>query len=260
VSTSSSLASSRPLAERLLAVMDQKNHWAYPHLTLPGLSRPQLLEHFRHEYLVYVRDFPMLIARVMGHVPPIKGVRHALAENIYEEQTGGISGTAPHPELFLRMMEGLGYKRSDFDDDDSWMHPAARSYRDFLREMSAADPWQSSVALLTIFVEGSVNERAELAGTYKRAQGEDAVLRHPLVAHYGCPPDAMQLTRAHAKVEGGHRGDAWSMVLDHVPDDGPIARDVVATCAKALAAWHRYRDGVAERMQLSREPRDERAA
>jgi len=29
-----------------------------------------------------------------------------LAANIYEEQTGGISGTTSHPELFLRMMEG----------------------------------------------------------------------------------------------------------------------------------------------------------
>jgi pyrroloquinoline-quinone synthase len=248
---------SRPLAERLLAVMDQKHHWAYPHLTRPGLSRPQLYQHFRHEYLVYVRDFPMLLARVMGHVPNIGSVRGALAENIYEEQTGGISGTAPHPELFLRMMEGLGFKRSDFDEDDSWLHPSARGYRDFLRDMTAAEPWQASVALITIFVEGSVNERAELAGTYVRAQGEDAVRKHALVAHYGCPLEAMELTRAHAAVEGAHRADAWRMVMDHVPDDSPLEREVVATCARALAAWHRYRDGVAERMHLSR---DERAA
>ena len=240
--------------------MDQKTHWAYPSLTRPGLSRPQLLEHFRHEYLVYVRDFPVLIARVLGHVPMIEEVRRSLAENIYEEQTGGISGSAPHPELFLRMMEGLGFSRSDFVDDDSWLHPSARAYRNFLREVSAAEPWQASVALLTIFVEGSVNERAELAGTFHRVQGEDAVLRHPLVEHYGCPPSAMQLTRAHAAVEGGHRADAWRMVMDNVDDDGPISREVVATCARALAAWHLYRDGVAERMQLSREPRDERAA
>lgn len=233
--------------------MDQKHHWAFPALTRPGLSRPQLLVHFRHEYAVYVRDFPILIARVLGQVPPIPSVRASLAENIYEEQTGGLSKSAPHPELFLRMMEGLGFSRSEFENEDAWLHPAGRYYRDFLRQSTGEAPWQAAVALMTIFVEGSVNERAELAGTYKRAQGEDAVRKHPLVLHYGCPPSAMELTRAHAIVEGGHRADAWRSVLDHVKDGSDDARAVLDVCQRALAAWHRYRDGVAEHMKLGRD-------
>jgi len=263
MSTVANLASN-PLAERLLALMDQKHHWAYPALTRPGLTRAQLLQHFRHEYLVYVRDFPALIARVLGQVPPVPEVRAALAENIYEEQTGGLSGTAPHPELFLRMMTGLGYSREaiagslgTLAEDDAWIHPAARAYRDFLREHSAKGPWQAAVALMTVFVEGSVNERAELAGTFVRPKGEAAVAKHALVVHYGCPPAAMELTRAHAAVEGGHRGDAWRMVLGHSGDDA-VARSVVDTCMTALSLWHRYRDGVAQRMGLARD--DERAA
>jgi pyrroloquinoline quinone (PQQ) biosynthesis protein C len=241
------------LAERLLAVMDRKTHWAYPALTRPGLTRAQLFEHFRHEYLVYVRDFPILLARALGNVPPLEDVRSALAENLYEEQTGGISKTAPHPELFLRMMEGLGFTRDAFADDDAWLHPAAKRYRDELRANAAGEPWQAAVALLTIFVEGSVNERAELTGRYVRARGEEAVAKHPLVVHYGCPPSAMQLTRAHAAVEGGHRGDAWRVVLANAGEAGPVAESVVATCEMALGSWHRYRDGVAERMGLPAE-------
>jgi len=242
MSTVANLASN-PLAERLLALMDQKHHWAYPALTRPGLTRAQLLQHFRHEYLVYVRDFPALIARVLGQVPPVPEVRAALAENIYEEQTGGLSGTAPHPELFLRMMTGLGYSREaiagslgTLAEDDAWIHPAARAYRDFLREHSAKGPWQAAVALMTVFVEGSVNERAELAGTFVRPKGEAAVAKHALVVH---------------------RGDAWRMVLGHSGDDA-VARSVVDTCMTALSLWHRYRDGVAQRMGLARD--DERAA
>jgi pyrroloquinoline quinone (PQQ) biosynthesis protein C len=250
----------RPLAERLLSIMDQKHHWAYPSLTRPGLTRAQHLVHFRHEYGVYVRDFPILIARVLGQVPPHADVRTSLAENLYEEQTGGLSKTAPHPELFLRMMEGLGYARHDFEDDALDLHPAAIAYRDFLRDKSQAAPWQSAVSLLTIFVEGSVNERAELEGKYVRARGEDAVMRHPLVAHYGCPPAAMELTRAHAAVEGAHRSDAWRMVLSYVKDEGDVASSVVTTCMQALSAWMRYRDGVAERMGLSQKDRDASAA
>src|SRR5688572_13709506 len=139
---------SNPLVDRLLAIMDQKNHWAYSSLTRPGLSRAQLLEHFRHEYAVYVRDFPVLLARCLGQVPDVPDVRQALAENLYEEQTGGLSKSAPHPELFLRMMEGLGYARSELHERD--LHPAAESYREWLRATSAAAPWQAAAALLTI--------------------------------------------------------------------------------------------------------------
>src|SRR5579883_2153123 len=91
------------LRERLLSIMDRKHHWAYPALTRPGLTRPQLLVHFRHEYLVYVRDFPVLLARALGVTPPFEDVRHALAVNLYEEQTGGLSGTDAHPALFVKM-------------------------------------------------------------------------------------------------------------------------------------------------------------
>jgi hypothetical protein len=240
-----------PLVEPLLAVMDRKHHWAYPALTRPGLSRAQLLVHFRHEYLVYVRDFPVLLARALGQVPPLPGVRAALAENLYEEQTGGLSKTGPHPALFLQMMEGLGFDAGAFSDDDAWMHPSARAYRDFLRDGSAAPPWQASVALTTIFVEGSVNERAELAGTFARARGEAAVLEHPLVRHYGCPKEAMVLRRAHAEVEGAHRADAWRMVLAHATPD--VEAEVVARAGRALSLWTAYRDGVAARMGLSKE-------
>ena len=234
--------------------MDQKHHWAWPSFTRPGLTRPQLLVHFRHEYATYVRDFPVLLARTLGQVPDHIDVRRSLAENIYEEQTGGLSKSAPHPELFLRMMEGLGYSRASFEESalESEMHPAARAYRDFLRERSASGPWQAATALLTIFVEGSINERGELTGTYTRPKGDAAIMRHPLVVHYGCPPSAMQLVRAHGDVEGGHRDDAWKIILEHA-DDGALGKACIDVCMEALVRWQRYRDGVAERMGLVRD-------
>jgi pyrroloquinoline-quinone synthase len=243
-----------PTVSRLLAIMDQKTHWAWPAFTRPGLTRAQHLVHFRHEYATYVRDFPVLLARALGQLPDLVDVRRALAENIYEEQTGGLSGSAPHPELFLRMMDGLGFTRAAFEEAalEADLHPAARSYRDWLRERAAGAPWQTGTALLTIFVEGSINERGELMGTYVRPKGEEAIRRHPLVVHYGCPPAAMHLVRAHGDVEGGHRGDAWRIVLDHTKDEA-IAKQVVDTCMEGLVRWQRYRDGVAERMGLVRD-------
>ena len=68
----------------------------------------------------------------------------------------------------------------------------------------------------------------------------------------------MEIRRAHGQVEGGHRKDAWRMVLANVAQPkgseppADVARAVVETCETALAMWHRYRDAVAERMGLAR--------
>lgn len=226
------------LQERLLEVMDKKTHRAWPAFTKPGLSREQLTVHFAQEWATYVRDFPVLLARVLGHGPP-DDVRRPLAENIYEEQTGGLSGGIPHPELFLRMIDGLRVARESITNAE--LVPGARTYRAHLNEVSGREPWVVGCAVLTIFVEGSVHERAELAGRREQLPVEQAIAKHPMVLHYGCPPAAMGLARAHRAVEGGHRKDAWQMVLDHA--DGH-QNAIVAAVERASELWHAYRDDV----------------
>lgn len=236
------------LRERLLAVMDRKHHPGFVHLTRPGLSREQLLVHFRHEFLTYVRDFPVLLARILGQGPP-EDVRASLAENIFEEQTGKLSIGEPHPELFLQMMEGLGFARQALASPSPALEPEAVEYRAYLDRASLEAPWIVGAAVLTIFVEGSVNERAELAGTRELPTVEDQVRAHPMVAHYGCPPERMKLVRAHRLVEGGHRRDAWASVLDHVSEAETADRVAVAV-ARAHEKWMRYREAVYRAMGI----------
>jgi pyrroloquinoline-quinone synthase len=237
------------LRERLLSVMDRKDHWAWPHFTRPGLSRDALAVHFRHEYQVYVRDFPVLLARVLGQGPP-DDVRHALAENIFEEQTGKLSFGVAHPELFLEMMDGLGIARAAIEGVAPPLEPEAVAYRAFVDRVSLAAPWIVGAAVLTIFVEGSVHERAEMAGTRVLPPIDEAILAHPMVACYGCPPDKLRLPRAHRAVEAGHRRDAWDMVLGHA--DASTAPAIAGAVEEALAGWLAYRDGVARRIGLRR--------
>jgi pyrroloquinoline-quinone synthase len=106
-------------------------------------------------------------------------------------------------------------------------------------------------AVVTIFVEGSMHERREFEGTRRAEPVDDLIARHPMVCFYGCPPDAMRLTRAHQAVEGDHRRDAWETVLRHVPD-GAAADAVVDAVAEAHRGWLAYRDGVARAMGLPR--------
>src|SRR5262245_3614230 len=184
------------LRERLLAVMDRKDHWAWPSFTRPGLSRAQLATHFRHEYQVYVRDFPVLLARVLGQGPP-DDVRHALAENVFEEQTGKLSFGVAHPELFLEMMDGLSIPRAAVEGPAPPLEPEAIAYRALLDRRSLSAPWIVGAAVLTIFVEGSVQERADMDGTRTLPPIDEAILAHPMVKHYGCPPEKLRLPRAH---------------------------------------------------------------
>jgi len=240
------------LQERLLEVMDRKDHVAWLHFTKPGLTPAQLLVHFRHEYLVYVRDFPVLLARILGQGPP-ETVRRSLAENLYEEQTGGLSLGDPHPELFLEMMEGLGISREVLEAVEPSLAPEARVYRAFLDRVSITSPWVVGAAVMTIFVEGSVNERAELAGKRELLPVDEAIAAHPMVAHYGCPPEKMRLLRAHRQVEGGHRRDAWHGVLSHVGSD-ELGDRVVDAVEQALSYWLGYRNAVARLMGLASAP------
>jgi pyrroloquinoline-quinone synthase len=236
---------------RLLAVMDRKDHWAWPHFTRPGLSKRQLLVHFRHEFHTYVHDFPVLLARVLGQGPP-EDVRAALAQNIDEEQTGQLSMHVSHPELFLEMMEGLGIDRRDVLAREPALEPEAIAYRAFLDRVSASPPWIVGAAVLTIFVEGSVHERAERLGKRELPPIEEAISAHPMVRHYGCPPSAMRLARVHRAIEGNHRDDAWEMLLKHCPPEGPLAAAIVDAVESAHRAWLSYRDSVARAMGLTR--------
>jgi pyrroloquinoline quinone (PQQ) biosynthesis protein C len=229
--------------ERLLQVLDRKDHWAWPWFAQGRVSLPRLLPHFQQEWEVYVRDFPILLARILGHRPPAR-VAEALATNIYEEQTGGISGSAAHPELFLRMMEGCGFSRADFAQVQ--LQPAARAYRDLLDKVSWGTPWVIGAAVLTIFVEGSAKERKELSEADEPqtdAQIAEAIQKHPLVRLHGVEPRFLELQRVHKKVEGGHRHDAWDGVLGNT---GPAQQEAVAAAMEeALRLWLAYRDEVA---------------
>src|SRR2546422_11753398 len=115
------------------------------------------------------------------------------------------------------MMGGGGFGRSDFDEVD--LLPAATRYRTFLDEMSGLDQWVIGAAVLTIFVEGSVNERRELENTSPESDAaiEAAVPQPSLVRVHGVDPKFLQLQRGHKKGRGGHPLDAWKMGVGHTP-------------------------------------------
>jgi hypothetical protein len=232
--------------DALLQVMERKVHWAWSAFTTGVVARDRLHVHFEQEFATYVRDFPVMVGWAYVQCP-IAAVRRELAENLFEEETGGLVAGRPHPELFLEYPRGLGMDLSRFDSIE--LLSGARAYRDVLDELTRRSGWPIAAATTTIFIEGTPYERGEVDTTAPR-RPEPPLEQHPLVVHYGLPLAALALTKAHRKVEGQHRSAAWRIILDHVPVDARAV--VVASLERALAAWHAYRDDVAAAVGLRR--------
>lgn len=237
--------------EQLLALMDRKHHWGWLILMGPGITKRQLEIHYQQEYHVYVRDFPVLLARVHGQNPP-PDVRRMLAANIYEEDTGGLSFGRSHPELFHEMMQGLGFDIAAFQR--AKLLPASAAYRAWLERATAHRDWVIGAATMAIFVEGSVKDRKEILEPSKPKSGDEIeayVEAHPLVQHHGVAKSSMDLIRAHQKVEAGHRQDAYEMVLTHTKT-AVQQRTVLASLKTSLRLWLAYRDAVVKACGLRR--------
>ncbi len=236
---------------QLLHIMAQKHHWAWPQFVGPSMSKQQLKIHFQQEYASYVRDFPVFLARIHGQNPPLE-VRKMLAENIYEEDTGKLSLGTSHPELFMKMMEGLEFRSREFEKIQ--LLPATQRYRSWLERISSSSDWVLGAAVLTIFVEGSVNDREELLHPVKSKAPRhihEKIKHHPLFQHQGVSPQAMDLIRAHQMVETGHRHDAYAMVV-HYAGTRSHQDKILAAIKKTLDFWLRYRDGVARACELKK--------
>jgi hypothetical protein len=232
--------------EALLQIMERKKHWAWSGFTSGRVPRERLHLHFEQEYETYVRDFPVMVGWAYVQCP-IAEVRRDLAENLYEEETGGVIAGRPHPELFLEYPRGLGMDLSRFDRVE--LMPAARAFRDVLDEHTQRRGWAQACAVATIFLEGTDHERGELDPSAPR-RPVPPLEQHPLVVHYNLPLEALALTKAHRKVEGSHRQAAWRCLLDHVaPGD---RAGVIAAMESTLTAWLAYRDAVAAACGLAR--------
>jgi pyrroloquinoline quinone (PQQ) biosynthesis protein C len=235
--------------ELLLGIMERKDHWAWPAFTSGLVPKERLHLHFEQEYGTYVRDFPVMVGWAYVQCP-IAEVRRALAENIYEEETGGLAAGRPHPELFLEYARGLGMDLSRFLSVE--LLPAARIYREFLDQAVQKRGWEIAAAVVTLFIEGTKEERSEIDPAVPK-QPQKPLAEHPLVKHYGLTLKHLALTKAHREIEGNHRASAWEAILNHVSAEKRGA--VVSAMENALGHWLRYRDEVAAACGIERGPR-----
>jgi pyrroloquinoline quinone (PQQ) biosynthesis protein C len=230
--------------ERLVDIVSRKQHWSTPYFNGSTATKAQLNIHFRQEYAVYIRDFSVLLGRLLGKNPGWE-MRRQLATTIYEEETGGLSLGQPHQELFLDMMLGLGYSRAEFRDVELLSQSFA--FREWLDAICQEQEWIVGAAILTLLVEGSANDRQEVFNQNQqksKAEIEDIILKHPLVVYHGLDPKHMDLVRVREMIEPSNR----SLVYDSIVKEA-IANNqhtlVLEHLEEGLQLWLNYRDGIA---------------
>ena len=153
--------SSDHFRDKLLAIMDRKDHWAGPLFTGPQITKAQIEAHYRQEYAVYLRDFPVFLSRIHGKNPP-RPVRTELARWLFKEDTGGLTLGQSHSDLFLTMMLGLGFERAHFRDVN--LLSESRAYREWLDSMTTTGDWLTALAV--------VNAAAKFSDKYGSLEAE----------------------------------------------------------------------------------------
>ncbi len=230
--------------DRIFDVLRRKQHWVTPYFQGNVITKPQLNIYFHQEYVVYIRDFSVLLAQILGKNPPWE-VRRRLATTIYEEETGGFSLGQPHQELFLHMMNGLGFGRPGFRDVE--LLAPSRGYREWLNHICQEDDWSVGAAVLTIFIKGSPNDPEEVLHPKvppTPGEIEDLILKQALVQHQGLSPSFMDYVRAQYMVSPGQRKALYDMVIHHT-EEGDLQLQVLDRLEEALKHWGRYQDGIA---------------
>ena len=237
--------------ERLLAIMDRKHHWAWPIIMGPGISKAQLKIHYQQEYLVYVRDFPVLLARVHGQNPP-PDVRRMLAENIYEEDTGGLSFGRSHPELFNEMMRANQIHMLPADP----MVTNQRMVIDIGFNLRICFRLGRSLDLLAV-LDAALDEYRQCGRADEPVPaGGHLVQPSPVACAGGKECDSLERVAfepqaAHQKVEAGHRQDAYAMVVGYA-ENRRQQHAVLACVSQGLTLWTKYRDAVAKACNLKK--------
>lgn len=195
-------------------------------ITEGRLSRPALAQ-FARQFFLQVVEFPRAVSALHSRCPDL-AERVKLAESIYEEETGRLSGSKAHPELFLDFAAACGVSRA---------------------EMLATEPLPSTAALIhwfefatkiLSFYEGvaAINLAAE--GQVVGAFGPFA---RALQKHYGLDEAAVAFWDVHEIADAEHSdvGDHIVVRFATTAERQEAIRKAVHT---SLAMWTQFFDGM----------------
>jgi pyrroloquinoline-quinone synthase len=184
---------------------------------------------FAVQFFLQVREFPRAVSALHSSCPDAHE-RIELAESLYEEETGRISGcTVSHPELFIRFGESVGAAR------DAMVHgtplPATAALIDWFETSTRKHPFIEGAAATNLAAEGQV---PGAFGPFARA----------LERHYGCTANDVAFWDIHEQADREHSAVGDHIVV-HLATTPALQADVRRAVARSLELWWRFFDGIA---------------
>ena len=141
------------LVARIQARRTFGSHPLWLELADGKLSREHL-KLFAVQFFLQVREFPRAVSAMHANCP-FPEERMKLAESIYEEDTGRLSGcNLPHPEIFIRFGEAVGLTRAEMVEGRPL--PATRALIDWFELSSKQRSFIEAAAAMNLAAEGQV--------------------------------------------------------------------------------------------------------
>jgi pyrroloquinoline-quinone synthase len=191
------------------------------------LSREQL-KLFAVQFFLQVREFPRAVSAMHANCPFPKE-RIELAESIYEEETGRLSGcNKPHPELFIRFGEAVGASRAELVEGRPL--PGTRALIDWFELSTKQRSFIEAAAAINLAAEGQV-------------PGAFGPMARRLQANYGLSREAVEFWDVHEVADAEHSEVGDNIVVRHATDAATQAR-VRDALQHSLDAWWQFFDGI----------------
>ncbi len=187
------------------------------------------LHPFAVQFFLQVREFPRAVSALHASCTDAEQ-RIELAESLYEEETGRVSGcNVSHPELFIRFGEGVDVPREAMTDGAPL--PATAALIEWFQRSTRELPFIEGAAATNLAAEGQV---PGAFGPFARA----------LERHYGCTREQVAFWDIHEQADREH-----SAIGDHVvvrmATNTPLQDAVRRAVARSLETWWRFFDGIA---------------
>lgn len=184
------------------------------------LSRPQIRLWVEQHYCT-VGDVHDIFGPIYAGCPDPE-VRVRMLENILEEETGRLTGSAPHRELMCRLIEALGGTREQISQIQPLPETIAR--RSFLRLLARTRPFYEAVAAISVAGESQFGDMAE---TYARTAE----------TRYGLSPEATAFWWVHAQADKEHGGTAFEIVSQWARTEDEQRQVIEAVRQSLELAW-----------------------
>jgi pyrroloquinoline-quinone synthase len=193
-----------------------------------GKLSGEQLKLFAVQFFLQVREFPRAVSAMHANCP-FPDERMKLAESIYEEETGRISGcNQPHPELFIRFGEAVGLSRSEMTEGCPL--PSTRALIDWFELSTKQRSFIEGAAAINLAAEGQV-------------PGAFGPMARRLQEIYGLSRAAVEFWDIHEMADAEHSDVGDHIVVHHAIDAATQAR-VRDALQHSLDAWWQFFDGI----------------